>query len=727
MALKTKVSGRFKNQDPLAPAVQQQPAAPLAVANSAYVPGFSPQLAATAAQPTAAPAVAPAATPAASPFAPYRGGYQLNLPGLSMNRLTSMADVAAAPVKTVEDFVAMGLPRDVAETMAALEADPTYYTVDTGDGLGSLPGGAGASNAANAMYIPGTDIYNRSIDFPSAGNFRPESNEFYHVSGPSLERVTYDPNRQYRMVDATGNVLGTASSPEELQRLANFAVDYINQNQYNTRYRLQSGDGDRWADQKIFYTKDPRPGLLESLATGLLIGGPISLAAGPLLGPIAAAGLGGAATSGTLGKDPVTGGLLGAATAGLLNVSGVTDALGGITGGSPTSGAGATLGSTANAATNAATSAAANAATNAAGEIVVQGALPSLGLGSLVSSAVPSLLGSAAQGSSLENLTNKYDASSTPQDEIVVTGAPKAPSIGLGDLVPSVAPSLPSTPTTPTETATGPQDEIVVSGSKPSTDLGDLGPLAGGVGDLGDLANTAGTEASTNPKDAAKDASADTAKGSTLDDIVKYLKLAGLGTGLLGDLFGGSKSSPTARIPAGLSGAGGLGNVFTSQLPSANLPGIGTGGMGARTAADLAGRGLATPQDYYRYGYGPEQSFFSNAPQGAQNTSRAFTGYEQPFQGIERMADGGSPRSTFAVGGPGDGREDKIPAMLSDGEYVIDAETVALLGNGSSKAGANALDKFRVNVRKHKGQKMAKGDFSVKAKKPEQYLQKGRR
>ena len=141
------------------------------------------------------------------------------------------------------------------------------------------------------------------------------------------------------------------------------------------------------------------------------------------------------------------------------------------------------------------------------------------------------------------------------------------------------------------------------------------------------------------------------------------------------------------------------------------MPGLTGGASGARTAADLAGRGLSSPQDYYRYGYGPEQSFFSNVPQGARNTSTAYTGY----------AEGG-----FAVGGPGDGRDDKIPAMLSDGEYVIDAETVAMLGNGSTKAGADALDKFRVSIRKHKGQKLAKGDFSAKAKKPEQYLKKGR-
>jgi len=59
-------------------------------------------------------------------------------------------------------------------------------------------------------------------------------------------------------------------------------------------------------------------------------------------------------------------------------------------------------------------------------------------------------------------------------------------------------------------------------------------------------------------------------------------------------------------------------------------------------------------------------------------------------------------RQGAAVHGPGDGQSDDIPAMLADGEYVIDADTVAQIGNGSTKAGAAALDKFRENIRSHK-------------------------
>jgi hypothetical protein len=75
----------------------------------------------------------------------------------------------------------------------------------------------------------------------------------------------------------------------------------------------------------------------------------------------------------------------------------------------------------------------------------------------------------------------------------------------------------------------------------------------------------------------------------------------------------------------------------------------------------------------------------------------------------------------FAVNGPGTGQSDDIPTMLADGEYVIDADTVAALGDGSSKAGAQALDKFRENIRAHK--RSAPTDkIPPKAKSPLEYL-----
>ena len=78
-------------------------------------------------------------------------------------------------------------------------------------------------------------------------------------------------------------------------------------------------------------------------------------------------------------------------------------------------------------------------------------------------------------------------------------------------------------------------------------------------------------------------------------------------------------------------------------------------------------------------------------------------------------------RQGDAVEGPGDGQSDDIPAMLADGEYVIDAEIVAALGNGSNKAGAELLDKFREEIRRHK-RGGSLNEIPPQSKSPLQYL-----
>jgi hypothetical protein len=51
----------------------------------------------------------------------------------------------------------------------------------------------------------------------------------------------------------------------------------------------------------------------------------------------------------------------------------------------------------------------------------------------------------------------------------------------------------------------------------------------------------------------------------------------------------------------------------------------------------------------------------------------------------------------YACGG-GTGQSDDIPAMLHDGDYVMDADVVAALGDGSSKAGREILEGFRNQI-----------------------------
>jgi hypothetical protein len=158
-----------------------------------------------------------------------------------------------------------------------------------------------------------------------------------------------------------------------------------------------------------------------------------------------------------------------------------------------------------------------------------------------------------------------------------------------------------------------------------------------------------------------------------------------------------------------------------------------------------SGLGQTYPQTYYTFGkpvdplqnlrnpmpfqkpQEQQQGQPQMPPQAAQNAQQApkampSTGMPQTMaQGMPQgmptqMRRGGLPHASnvpmtqgrmdfrrgAAVHGAGDGQSDDIPAMLADGEYVIDAETVAQIGNGSTKAGAQALDKFRENIRMHK-------------------------
>lgn len=102
------------------------------------------------------------------------------------------------------------------------------------------------------------------------------------------------------------------------------------------------------------------------------------------------------------------------------------------------------------------------------------------------------------------------------------------------------------------------------------------------------------------------------------------------------------------------------------------------------------------------------------------------TAYYQYGTPPAKMAMGGALNMvrSYNVGGGADGRSDDVNAVLSDGEYVFDAETVALLGNGSSEAGADRLDEMREQIRKQKGQNLAKGKISPDARSPLSYLKR---
>jgi hypothetical protein len=126
-----------------------------------------------------------------------------------------------------------------------------------------------------------------------------------------------------------------------------------------------------------------------------------------------------------------------------------------------------------------------------------------------------------------------------------------------------------------------------------------------------------------------------------------------------------------------------------------------------------------TPTTYTPTTYDSTVKAATGGPIGALNSQEP--SYYRYGAMPMNMAQGG-----YASGGLNsikqDGRSDHIPAMLSDGEYVVDAETVALLGNGSNKAGANRLESMRQNIRKQKGGALARGQFSPNARSPLAYI-----
>lgn len=120
-----------------------------------------------------------------------------------------------------------------------------------------------------------------------------------------------------------------------------------------------------------------------------------------------------------------------------------------------------------------------------------------------------------------------------------------------------------------------------------------------------------------------------------------------------------------------------------------------------RTAEDIAFAKdvLAKyPMEYRRL---TEEEYLAQQARDAEQQNMAGGG----LAGLNAFKSGGEPR--FLKGG-GDGMSDDIPATiggrqkaaLSDGEFVIPADVVSHLGNGSSRAGAKKLYSMMDNIRK---------------------------
>jgi hypothetical protein len=222
---------------------------------------------------------------------------------------------------------------------------------------------------------------------------------------------------------------------------------------------------------------------------------------------------------------------------------------------------------------------------------------------------------------------------------------------------------------------------------------------AGGAGATG----TAATTAATTGADIAAQASDIAAQSASMGNI-------GAGQSFYGADLAQSGITP-AQVGAGQltgqAGAQAASNPMFPKIAEMSQSGYFYPGLGA--ASSLIGAGPETnmpEEEKYsgslgRFNYDPDR----------YRPYRAASGGLMDTEPARRMAAGGL--GSYSDGGqmlkgPGDGMSDDIPASigdeqparLADGEFVVPADVVSGIGNGSTDAGAEALYDMLDRVRK---------------------------
>ena len=88
--------------------------------------------------------------------------------------------------------------------------------------------------------------------------------------------------------------------------------------------------------------------------------------------------------------------------------------------------------------------------------------------------------------------------------------------------------------------------------------------------------------------------------------------------------------------------------------------------------------------------------YIRDNPQLFSRRFKSYTPYLYAKGGIAQEF----PRKTGPINGPGTGTSDSIPAMLSDGEFVMTAKAVRNIGNGSRRKGAAKMYKMMKELEK---------------------------
>ena len=172
------------------------------------------------------------------------------------------------------------------------------------------------------------------------------------------------------------------------------------------------------------------------------------------------------------------------------------------------------------------------------------------------------------------------------------------------------------------------------------------------------------------------------------------------------DMLGGERERQIAEASQPIGGKGDAGIIRDSDPDTAYLsaPEAAAVRMGKINAkANMQGLTLPRPKPINRINLKPQGVKQAEASSSLDPEMAAQGGIMHSSLG--GYAAGGNPR---LLKGPGDGMSDNIPATiagrqparLADGEFVVPADVVSHLGNGSTDAGAKKLHEMMNRIRK---------------------------
>lgn len=225
------------------------------------------------------------------------------------------------------------------------------------------------------------------------------------------------------------------------------------------------------------------------------------------------------------------------------------------------------------------------------------------------------------------------------------------------------------------------------------------------------------------------------AAGGTVEQMSRENAI-GMNTGYpQADITGHSYATPW-QTPASENVVQGTADTGVNRMNGQMLAGGGT--VNLQGTIDLGGQGGANPYQSAGSGGGLDPRAIAANPQGFQQWMQGARQQESQYPGSTMMgqlgnagisglmgyAEGGgiSSLGKYSDGGrmlkgPGDGMSDSIPATiankqparLADGEFVVSADVVSHIGNGSTDAGARQLYKMMDRVRTARTGRKAQG------------------